>query len=157
MSIVSYRGNVIGAQPYLAGNPSCSARGVTPSHRYEGLCGKCKMTQPYTAFINTAQPFILLIYQILNHLSSFATELNGYSSLGASCRYNSPYGNYGSTTLSSQQYTSRPYTTHTYTTVSPFTQHTYASTKHTFASAQQTYTPTQNPFSTEGFRQHYYW
>lgn len=108
-------GNVIGAQPYLAGNPSCSAQGVTPSHRYEGLC-----------------------------------EVNGYRSLGASCSYNSPYGNYGSTTLSSQQYTSRPYTTQTYTTASPFTQHTYAS-------AQQTYTPTQNPFSTQGFRQHYYW
>ncbi|XP_021939333.1 venom allergen 5-like, partial [Zootermopsis nevadensis] len=33
-------GNVIGAQPYLAGNPSCSTRGVAPSRRYQGLCGK---------------------------------------------------------------------------------------------------------------------
>jgi hypothetical protein len=150
-SIVSYRGNVIGAQPYLTGNPSCSAQGVTPSHRYEGLCGKFTITQPYNAFINTVRHFLLLLYQILKHLSSFSTEVNGYRSLGASCQYNSPYGNYGSTTVSSQQYTSR-----TYTTASPFTQHAYASTQHTFVSTQQAYTPTQNPFSPLGFRQHYY-
>jgi len=155
-SIVSYRGNVIGAQPYLTGNPSCSAQGVTPSHRYEGLCGKFTITQPYNAFINTVRHFLLLLYQILKHLSSFSTEVNGYRSLGASCQYNSPYGNYGSTTVSSQQYTSRPYTTRTYTTASPFTQHAYASTQHTFVSTQQAYTPTQNPFSPLGFRQHYY-
>jgi hypothetical protein len=156
MSIVSCRGNVIGAQPYLAGNPSCSAPGVTPSHRYEGLCGKFSITQHYNAFINTVRYFLLPLYQILKHLSSFSTEVNGYRSIGASCTYNSPYGNYGSTALSSQQYTSRSYTTRTYTTASPFTQHIYASTQHTFASTQQAYTPTQNPFSTLGFRQHYY-
>jgi hypothetical protein len=156
MSIVPCRGNVIGAQPYLAGNPSCSAQGATPSQRYEGLCGTFKITQPYNAFINTVRHFLLLLYQILTHLSSFSTEVNGYRSLGASCRYNSPYGNYGLTTLPSQQYTSRPYTTRTYTTTSPFTQRTYASTQRIFASTQQAYTPTQNPFSAVGFRQHYY-
>lgn len=156
MSVISCRGNVIGAQPYLTGNPSCSAQGVTPSHRYEGLCGKFNSTQTYNAFINTVWHLLLLLYQILKHLSSFFTEVNGYRSLGASCKYNLPYGNYGSTALSSQQYTSRPYITQTYTTASPFTQHTYASTQHTYASMQQAYTPTQNPFSTLGFRQHYY-
>lgn len=108
-------GNVIGAQPYLAGNPSCSTQGVTPSRKYQGLC-----------------------------------ELNGYAALGASCRYKSPYGNYGSTTFSSQSYTTRPYAT-----ASPFTRHTYVPTQHIFGPTQQTYTTTRHPFSTTGFR-HYY-
>jgi hypothetical protein len=156
MSIVSCRGNIIGAQPYLAGNPSCSTPGVTPSHRYEGLCGKFNITQVYNAFINTVPHFPLLLYQILIHLSSFSTAVNGYSTLGASCQYNSPYGNYGSTAFSSQEYNSRPYTTRIYTTATPFTQRTYTSTKHTFEPTQQAYTPTHNPFSTLGFGQHYY-
>jgi hypothetical protein len=156
MSTVSCRGNVLGAQPYLAGNPSCSTQGVTPSRRYQGLCGKFDIIQSYNAFKNTVQHFLLLLLQILKHQFLSSTEMNGYRSLGASCRYSSPYGNYGSTTLSSQLYTSLPYTTRTYTTASPFTRHTYASTKHTFASTHQTYTPTRNPLTTIGFRQHFY-
>ncbi|XP_023712757.1 venom allergen 5 [Cryptotermes secundus] len=101
-------GNVIGAQPYLAGNPSCSTQEVTPSRRYQGLC-----------------------------------ELNGHAALGASCTFNSPYGNYGSTAFSSQSYTTRPYAT-----PPPFTRPTYAPTR-------QTYTTTRHQFSSTGFR-HYY-
>lgn len=95
--------------------------------------------------------FHLVTYEILKHLSSFPTEMNVHTTLGASCRYNSPYGNYGLTTFSSQSYTTRPYAT-----PSPFTRYTYAPTQHAFAPTEQTYTSTRHPFSTIGFRQHYY-
>lgn len=105
-------GNVIGAQPYLAGNPSCSAPGVTPSHRYNGLCevngyrslgASCIYNSPYGNYVSTA-----------------------FSSQQYTSR---PYTTRTYTTAS-------PFTQHTYAS----TQHTFASTQQAYTPTQNPFT-----------------